>query len=150
MCAEARLSDVVSIRHADVSDLTEILGVDPRATRGDAERIEYLASAIELDDCFVAIDGDAVCGFVVVKRRHFYDRDFIDLLMVAADHRRAGLGGELMRTAAATATTTDVFTSTNESNLPMQALLNSEGWVFSGKIVGLDDRDAELVYLLRR
>jgi hypothetical protein len=54
-----------------------------------------------------------------------------------------------MRTAAATSTTADVFTSTNESNLPMQALLNSEGWVLSGKLVGLDDGDPELVYFLR-
>lgn len=43
-----------------------------------------------------------------------------------------------------------MFTSTNESNLPMQAVLNSEGWVFSGKLVGLDDGDAKPVHFLRR
>ena len=132
-----------------MSDLDAIVEIDPQAARGDAERTEHLTRAVELDDCLLATDGPAVGGFVVVRRRHFYDRDFIDLLLVAAKYRRAGWGSELMRAAVATSTTTDVFTSTNESNLPMQALLKSEGWAFSGKLVGLDDGDPELVYFLR-
>lgn len=53
-------------------------------------------------------------------------------------------------TAVATATSTTVFTSTNESNAPMQALPAAEGWELSGKLDGLDDGDPELVYYLRR
>lgn len=86
----------------------------------------------------------------MIKPRHFYGRDFIELLVVAADHRRQGLGRELMRTAVAAATSTAVFTSTNESNAPMRALLESEGWSISGKLNGLDDGDPELVYYMSR
>jgi predicted N-acetyltransferase YhbS len=141
---------VLNVRQGTESDLPEILEVDTRAAAGNAQRIAYLTRAIEHDDCLVAVDGRAVRGFVVVKHRHFYGRDFIDLLMVAEDHQRHGLGGELMRTAVATAMTAQVFTSTNESNAPMQALLASKGWECSGKLDGLDEGDPELVYFLRR
>jgi GNAT superfamily N-acetyltransferase len=141
---------VQEVRHAAEADLAEMLVVDAMAAAGDAERVAYLTRAVEHDDCFVAIDDGTVRGFVVVKRQHFFDRDFVDLLFVADGHRRRGLGGELMKAAVATATSTDVFTSTNESNAPMQALLKAEGWTFSGTLVGLDEGDPELVYYFRR
>lgn len=148
--SETRLSEVMSVRRADAGDLSEILRIDPRAGAGDAERIEYLTRAVDRDVCFVATDDDAAYGFVVLKRRHFFGRDFIDLLMVAERHRRRGLGSMLMNAAAEVATTPEVFTSTNESNVPMRALLVSKGWGFSGELVGLDQGDPELVYYLRR
>lgn len=138
------------VRRAYQSDLKEMLAVDPLARSGDSDRRTYLAQAVVQDSCFLAADDQAACGFVVIKPGHFYDRDFIDLLMVAPDHRRQGLGRELMRTAVAAATSATVFTSTNESNAPMQSLLESEGWSLSGKLDGLDDDDPELVYYLRR
>jgi GNAT superfamily N-acetyltransferase len=67
----------------------------------------------------VAVDGGALRCFVVVKRQYFYERDFIDLLFVAEEHRRHGLGRDLMSAAVATALSTEVFTSTDESNAPM-------------------------------
>lgn len=42
--------------------------------------------------------------------------------------------------------TTKLFTSTNLSNLPMQALLTKLGYRLSGVIHNLDDGDPELVY----
>jgi GNAT superfamily N-acetyltransferase len=127
-----------------------MLAVDPLAGAGDADRRAHLTRAAVEDICFVVVDDLAARGFVVIRPRHFYDRDFIDVLMVAADHRRQGLGRALMRTAVAAATSAAVFTSTNESNAAMRALLESEGWSLSGKLDGLDDGDPELVYYLRR
>ena len=95
---------------------------------------------------FVAIDNDVVVGFIGVRPRHFYGRDFIDLLFVHADSRRNGIGRLLMRAAVENASTSRVFTSTNESNKPMQQLLSVEGWSPSGQLVGLDEGDPELVY----
>ena len=43
-----------------------------------------------------------------------------------------------------------MFTSTNKSNAPMQALLESEAWSLSGRLVGLDEGEPELVYYVRR
>lgn len=146
----ARLSRVTVIRRADRSDLPGMLAVDLLAGAGASDRHAYLTRAVVEDLCFLVADHEVVCGFVVIKPRHFYDRDFIDLLMIAADHRRQGLGRELMQTAVAATTSAAVFTSTNESNAPMRALLESEGWSLSGKLDGLDDGDAELVYYLRR
>ena len=39
--------------------------------------------------------------------------------------------------------------STNRSNVPMQNLLTSEGFVHAGTVEGLDDGDPELFYLGR-
>lgn len=127
-----------------------MLQVDPRAASGDVDRRSYLAQAVDRDICFLATEADLACGFVVIKPRHFFDRDFVDLLMISQSHRRRGMGRELMRTAVEAATSADVFTSTNESNAPMQALLRSEGWHFSGKLDGIDQGDPELVYYRQR
>lgn len=127
-----------------------MLALDPLAGAPASDRHAYLTRAVVEDICFLVADEQVACGFVVIKPRHFYDRDFIDLLMVAAEHRRRGFGRELMRTAVAAANSAAVFCSTNESNAPMRALLESEGWTLSGKLDGLDDGDPELVYYLRR
>ena len=138
------------VRRADQSDLEQLLAVDPLAAVGDAGRRASLRRAVDQDICFIGADDQGARGFVVMRPRHFYGRDFIDLLIVVPEHRRQGLGRELMRTAIAAAGTSTVFTSTNESNAPMRALLEAEGWSLSGKLDGLDEGDPELVYYLRR
>ncbi len=145
-----RLSTVIKVRRAGQGDLAVMLSVDPRAVSGDVERRDYLTDAVDRDTCFLAVVDDVACGFVVIKPRHFFGRDFVDLLMVSETHRQRGVGRALMRTAIEAASSADVFTSTNRSNTPMQTLLQSEGWSFSGKLDGLDDDDPELVYFARR
>lgn len=141
---------MINVRRAGQGDLTVMLQVDPRAALGDAERHGYLADAVDREICLLAAVDGVACGFVVVKLQHFFGRDFVDLLMVADTHRRHGAGRALMRAALDAASSADVFTSTNQSNAPMQALLQSEGWNVSGKLDGLDDDDPELVYYKRR
>jgi GNAT superfamily N-acetyltransferase len=87
-----------------------------------------------------------VAGFVALWPGHFYGRDFIELLFVAPVWKRRGLGRALIRAALLKASTSRVFTSTNESNTPMMALLLSEGWVPSGVLKGLDEGDPEHVF----
>ena len=48
-----------------------------------------------------------------------------------------------------TCTTAKLFTSTNQSNAPMQALLNKLGYRQSGFIENLDEGDPELIYFKR-
>lgn len=147
--SQVRLSDVIAVRQAKTPDLPDVLRIDPLADRGDAERIDQLTRAVEQEVCLLATDGTAAYGLVVLRRRHFFGRDFIDLLMVAEGHRRRGLGRLLMSSATEVATTPVVFTSTNESNEPLGALLASQHWAFSGKLDGLDRGDPELVYYLQ-
>ena len=58
------------------------------------------------------------------------------------------MGSALLRAAVDVATTTTVFTSTNESNAAMRALLARDGWLVSGTLDGLDLGDPEVVYYL--
>jgi ribosomal protein S18 acetylase RimI-like enzyme len=137
-------------RPATPEDEAAVFAVDAIALAGDEGRTRYLRDAIEAGECIVYDRDGIVLGYTVLKRGHFYGRDFIDLVFVASDARRQGIGRSLMRASCAAATTPRVFTSTNKSNAPMQALLLSEGWAPSGELVGLDDDDPELVYYRSR
>ena len=85
-----------------------------------------------------------------MARLAFFGRDFVELLVVEQAQRRRGIGRALMASALANATSPVVFTSTNESNNPMRALLARDGWLLSGRLTGLDEGDPELVYYRTR
>lgn len=140
-----RASTPVSVRTATSADL--------RARRGDADRSAYLAECLRSEHCLVACnpgatDEDGLLGLTVLRHGHFFARDFIDYLWVRAERRREGIGATLLRASVGAAKSTRVFTSTNESNRPMQELLAAQGWALSGRLEGLDEGDPELVYLL--
>lgn len=137
-------------RTATRRDEPAVLGIDAIAAVGDSERQQHLREAIEASECIVYERDGRVLGFALLKRGHFYGRDFIDLLVVVSDARRQGVARALMRASVVAATTPRVFTSTNRSNTPMQALLQSEGWSRSGELEGLDEGDPELVYYWSR
>jgi ribosomal protein S18 acetylase RimI-like enzyme len=66
-------------------------------------------------------------------------------------YRRRGLGSALMSQCEAAHDDDRMFTSTNESNAPMRALLAKIGFEESGIIHNLDPGDPELVFVkLRR
>ena len=134
------------IRGAVAGDLDGLLRVDHLAAGGDRERAEFLNHSVMLGECQVHVDNGAVTGFVIVKPAHFFGRDFIELLIVDPAVRRSGLGRALLRYALDGSATSQVFTSTNTSNLPMRSLLQKEGWSFSGTLDGLDEWDPELVF----
>jgi GNAT superfamily N-acetyltransferase len=140
----------VTIRAATNDDVAAILALDRHAASGDPERIASLEQWVPSGHCLVHTSEHVIDGFVVLRPRHFYARDFIDLLFVGADRRRGGVGRALLEAALAAATTPDVFTSTNRSNAPMQGLLEAHGWQFSGELQGLDEGDPELVYFRSR
>jgi GNAT superfamily N-acetyltransferase len=133
-------------RRAVAGDLPAILRVDRVAASGDRKRSEFLRHCLALGECRVYVVDEVVAGFVIVLPEHFFGRDFIELLVVDPDRRRAGIGRILLRDAVAAAGTARVFTSTNASNRPMRALLATEDWSFSGGLGGLDEDDSELVF----
>jgi ribosomal protein S18 acetylase RimI-like enzyme len=106
---------VALTRRATSHDERAVLAVDAKASAGDRERQEVLRQAIRTGQCIVYERDTHVVGVLVVKPRHFYGRDFIDLLFVSSDARRQGVGRALIRAAVESASTPRMFTSTNKS-----------------------------------
>ena len=80
--------------------------------------------------------------------RSFFRSPFIEMLQVDKTARRAGLGRALIsRCIALTPADQKLWTSTNQSNTPMQALLPQLGFVRTGMFEHLDPGDPELIYL---
>ncbi len=131
------------IRIASASDLPLVLATDhPRADPG---RRDFLRTAIEQQHCWLAEAEGRAAGYVVADES-FFGYPFIALVMVAPTFRRGGVATALMRHVEALFSGRKLFTSSNESNVPMQALLSCLGYTRSGTIDNLDADDPELVY----
>lgn len=102
--------------------------------------------ALSRGSVLVARDGDEIVGYLALDY-NFFDRGFVDFLLVKPRHRRRGHGEALMRAAREICRTPALFTSTNESNMPMQALLSKLGFKPCGKVDQLDPADPELFYV---
>src|SRR5262249_33672873 len=77
----------------------------------------------------------------------FFGHPFLELLVVRESSRRRGVGRALVRAVEARFAGAKLFTSTNQSNAPMQRLLASLGYTPSGVIHNLDPGDPELVFV---
>jgi GNAT superfamily N-acetyltransferase len=128
---------MAELRAAQMQDVSAIVAIDPQSLH-PAEEIQAL---VREQASLVAVERGEIVGFLALKPGHFYQRDFIDLLLVAPRWRRHGIGRALMRAALQNASTSRVFTSTNDSNTQMRELLRSEGWYPSGILTGLDEGD---------
>ena len=79
----------------------------------------------------------------------FYDNGWIEMLYVHQQFRCQGIGSALIRHLVNECRTPKLFTSTNQSNVPMQRLLAKLEFDRSGIIENLDEGDPELVYFKR-
>ncbi|HXU70578.1 MAG TPA: GNAT family N-acetyltransferase [Polyangia bacterium] len=125
-----------------------------RANSGDREALRSLdtrTASAPIEQLWVAHRDAKLVGFAVLVD-HFFGRPFVELLVVAEDARRSGVGTALLAAIEDAIAGDRLFTSTNESNAPMRALLAKVGWILSGRIENLDAGDPELVFvkLLRR
>ena len=132
-------------RRAGENDLAQILELDRVNPVGHA-RIELLTDRVHSGEVIVYELRDQLAGFVVARRRAFFGRDFVELLSVSSGARRRGIGGAFLNEAVAQSSSDRIFTSTNESNAAMRALLAEAGWQFSGHLEGIDEGDPELVF----
>lgn len=99
--------------------------------------------------CLVAAHDGRVVGYGVLEYT-FFDNGFVSMVYVAEPERRKGVGRRLLQALAERCATPKLFTSTNESNVAMQRLLEGLGWVPSGRVENLDPGDPELFYFLDR
>jgi len=74
----------------------------------------------------------------------------VPLIVVAASHRRRGVGGALIEAVARDVNGGELFVCTEAVNLPMQALLAGRGYAPSGSIENINaPGNAELIYYKR-
>ena len=140
------------IRLATTGDSLRVLAAEAGIPGLESDVVrELVDAAFEAGGCLVhTTSTDDVDGFVVTSARSFFGRDFVRLLAVSASHRRSGIGSALLMAAVLQAATDVVFTSTNESNGAMRALLRRDNWTYSGTLTGLDAGDPELVFWRER
>jgi GNAT superfamily N-acetyltransferase len=130
------------------ADIGLIGEVDPRVAANPKQRA-HLQDLLGAGLSWAAFDDRAAAGFAIVTR-HFYGFPFVDLLHVSEARRRAGAGSALMAHCEAVHDADRIFTSTNESNAPMRALLGKAGWLPAGVVHYLDPGDPELIFVRLR
>ncbi|HEV2529359.1 MAG TPA: GNAT family N-acetyltransferase [Thermomicrobiales bacterium] len=139
-----------AVSTATVEDTAGILEIDRTVVAGATDRAGRIAAAIADGRCLVAreagVAGAPLSGFAITDHSLF-ERPFLSLLIVAADARRQGVGSALLQQVIAETRGDRLFTSTNESNVPMRMLAGRLGFVASGYIENLDDGDPELIYI---
>lgn len=135
---------MVQVEEATESDLNALCAID-RLVIGSSERRSFLSGAIASGHCYKASIETEPVGFMVLEET-FYGHAFISFLIVHPGRRREGVASALVEHAERIAPTDKLFTSANESNVEMQRLCESLGFVRSGNIENLDEEDPEIVY----
>jgi GNAT superfamily N-acetyltransferase len=134
-----------ALRPIGPDDVGSLARVDPRLD-DDLRLRDHLAELMSAGLSWLAISGDEPTGFAIVTR-HFFDFPFVDLLHVREAHRRHGVGRALMAHCERVHDADRIFTSTNESNAPMRALMADMGWRPCGQVDALDPGDPELFFV---
>jgi ribosomal protein S18 acetylase RimI-like enzyme len=137
---------MIVVERATEEDLIHIFEID--VDRRSTERIRWIEQAVRERRALVAREGETRLGFAIVNTA-FFEQHFIDLLVVQPASRRRGVATALIHYVEKTRPTDKLFTSTNESNTIMQALLEKLGYTRSGWIDNLDEGDPEIIYFKR-
>jgi N-acetylglutamate synthase-like GNAT family acetyltransferase len=138
----------ICIRLANFDDLPALLALDHLAQQPESGREAFIRRVVAASTGWVAILEGAVAGYGALEYT-FYECGLIAMLYIHQDYRRRGVGHALLEHFEMICQTPKLFTSTNLSNLPMQALLAKREYTLSGVIHNLDEDDPELVYFKR-
>ena len=125
----------------DLADLTQFV-----AHAGGEAHLHDFAADVTDSEWFVARADGLPVGLMRL-RPTFFRRPFVELLLVRPDHRRRGVGTAMLRHAQQRHAGTKVYTSTNLSNQPAQALFARCGFRLCGSVDDLDPGDPELVFV---
>jgi ribosomal protein S18 acetylase RimI-like enzyme len=131
------------IRLASPTEIDAVIGIAPAGT----ERQEAIAEWVNAGQCSVLWQDDMAAGYAVLTRS-FFRSPFIEMLVVSPLTRRQGIGRALVEHCIGlVAPNEKLWTSTNESNTPMRAMLPQLGFTYTGQFAGLDEGDPERIYL---
>lgn len=136
-----------TIRPGTIYDLDALVAFDEIAAINEARRDQIERGLKEAEISVVEVDGTPKA--YALLHHHFYGRPFLELLYVASESRRTGIGRALVEHLLTRMPPGGMFTSTNESNAPMRELLRRLAFEESGVIHNLDPGDPELVYFKR-
>jgi GNAT superfamily N-acetyltransferase len=131
------------IRKAILEDIRGLFHGDTESWFGS--RTECNERAIRRGGGYVLEQEGTVIGVAVLEYT-FFEHGFISWLYVRPAARRTGAGELLLRYVVSICQTPKLFSSTNQSNRPMQALFAKVGFEQSGMIDNLDPNDPEIVY----
>lgn len=134
----------LSIRLAVKNDIDEIFSFEHIAQQSDSRQM-FIRHSVAARNCYIA-SYERIVGYAVLEYS-FYEMGFVSMLYVHEDRQRHGIGTELLKHLESICKTDRLFTSTNLSNMRMQALLAKLGYKLSGVIHDLDENDPELVYV---
>ena len=132
------------VRKAHTGDIGGIVATD-HVAGVDVERLQFIRESLESASVYVATIEEEIVGYCVFDHS-FFSRGFISLLIVHPEHRRKGIGSELVRHVEHLCESERLFTSTNQSNKPMQSLLRKMGYKRSGVVDDLDPGDPEVFF----
>lgn len=134
------------IRRAGAGDLEDVVALD-RDSTGGRDRTDVLAAAQREGRLLVVERQGEIVGYATHGR--FVEYDFLELLVVRPGDRRSGIATALVKAVESATRSGKLFTSTNESNLPMQRLCLRLGFAPSGVVENLDEADPELFFVKR-
>lgn len=132
------------LRVATTADLATLVALDSVAA-SDPQRAVQIHHWLAAGYVHIAERDGASLGYRVLHRQ-FFGEAFVAMLMVASGQRRQGVASALLSDAIAAQGHAKLFTSTNQSNMPMQGLLQRSGFEQCGIVHGLDEGDPELIY----
>jgi len=132
------------IRKAAGTDISNIIAIDHIAVEEEVRKLHIKKWVME-GNTVIAIDDDELVGYAVLEYTFFF-QGFIAMLIVKLSNRRKGVGTALISHLERNCKTSKLFTSTNESNKPMQELMEKMEYQPSGVVYNLDEGDPELFY----
>ncbi len=138
---------MIEVRRATAADFPASGQVDWAMLNG-RNRSYAVRAGLEAGNCvaaFVPGGGKAIAGLAIFDYS-FFGCGWISLLIVHHDHRRRGVATALLGGIEKICVKPKLFTSTNQSNLGMQAVMASAGYQPSGIVQNIDPDDPELIY----
>lgn len=138
---------MTTIKPAAAADVGFMLALDALVPGRPRNRSWY-ESALDSGQGLVATLDGKFAGFAI-HHTHFFERDFLSLLVVEPWCRRRGVASALLAAVRRRCEGRDLFTSTNRSNATMLTALQRWGFIPTGRIDNIDPGDPELVFLSR-
>ncbi|KQL32736.1 hypothetical protein AN960_22410 [Bacillus sp. FJAT-25509] len=134
----------MEIRNADLNDCESVVILDSQII-GSRMRENQITLSIEENRCIVCELNGSIVGFMIYHK-FFFGHLFIDLIIVSPNMRRIGIAKNLMKYVEVFSEK-KLFSSTNKSNIQMQKVFQSLGYIESGLIDNLDEGDPEIIYV---
>jgi GNAT superfamily N-acetyltransferase len=132
------------VRTATTDDLAALEPILPSFLDPPYKRDRFLR-ALANAEVYALEDRGSIAAFMWLTE--FFGHTFVNVLAVGEQHRRRGYAGVLLDFAERHALTDRVFTSTNQTNAPMHAVLARYGWIRCGEVDHIDPGDPEIVYV---